>query len=91
MCDDAALWANIQNIMTCTLFLQGNNADFEYIDMWSSVFTWGGNPLPVAGDLVVIPEDMTVRLDVDTPVFKVLLINGQFYSELIRVFQRHSC
>ena len=32
--------------------------------------------MPVAGDMVVIPADMTVLLDVNTPVLKMVLING---------------
>ena len=54
-----------------------DNADFTYIDLWSSVWTWGGGPLPVEGDLVVIPKGQTVLLDTDTPVLKMLLIQGK--------------
>ncbi|CAH1226877.1 PKHD1L1 [Branchiostoma lanceolatum] len=51
-------------------------ADFWYIDVWSSPYTWGGGPLPEAGDLVAVPKGMTLLLDVTTPVLKVLLIQG---------------
>ena len=54
-----------------------DNADFEYIDQWSSPWTWGGGPLPIEGDLVVIREGQTVLLDTDTPVLKMLLIQGK--------------
>ncbi|XP_066271366.1 fibrocystin-L-like [Branchiostoma lanceolatum] len=53
-----------------------DNADYWYIDRWSSVFTWGGGPLPEAGDFVVVPAGQTLLLDTDTPVLKVLLIEG---------------
>lgn len=62
-----------------TLFIfQGSagDADFEYIDIWSSPFTWGGGPLPEKGDFVVIPAGMTLLLDIDTPVLSFLLIQG---------------
>ncbi|XP_013413864.1 fibrocystin-L-like [Lingula anatina] len=53
-----------------------DNAQFHYIDLWSSIFTWGGGPLPRAGDFVVISAGQTILLDMDTPVLAVLLING---------------
>jgi hypothetical protein len=34
--------------------------------------------LPQAGDMVIIPADMTVLLDTDTPVIKLLLIKGDY-------------
>ncbi|KAI8520654.1 Fibrocystin-L [Branchiostoma belcheri] len=52
------------------------DADYWYIDRWSSVFTWGGGPLPEAGDFVIVPAGQTLLLDTDTPVLKVLLIEG---------------
>ena len=45
--------------------------------MWSSQYTWGGNAPPGAGDFAVIPSNMTVLLDTDTEVLKILLIDGQ--------------
>ena len=53
------------------------NAAYEYIDVWSSQYTWGGNAPPGAGDFAVIPSNMTVLLDTDTEVLKILLIDGQ--------------
>ena len=58
-------------------FLLQTSADFQYIDVWSSVYSWGGVRLPEEGDMVVIPETMTVLLDVTTPTIKFLLINGK--------------
>ncbi|KAF6037339.1 PKHD1L1 [Bugula neritina] len=52
-------------------------ATFFYVDVWSSVYTWGGGPLPEEGDLVEIPQGQTLLLDMDTPVLKVLLIRGK--------------
>ena len=34
--------------------------------------------MPEEGDIVIIPHDMKVFLDVDTPVLKVLIIKGQW-------------
>ncbi|KAI0230284.1 Fibrocystin-L [Lamellibrachia satsuma] len=51
-------------------------AKFEYLDVWSSKETWGGLDPPEEGSLVVIPAGKTVMLDVDTPVLKMLLIQG---------------
>ena len=49
---------------------------FWYVDLWSSTFTWGGGPLPRAGDFVIIPQGQTLVLDVKTPVLAYLLIQG---------------
>lgn len=48
------------------------------MDVWSSRFTWGGLPLPAAGDFVVIGEGQSVLLDVSTPVLKLIVIQGRF-------------
>ncbi|KAK0070509.1 fibrocystin-L, partial [Biomphalaria pfeifferi] len=52
------------------------NAQFEYIDVWSNPFTWGGQPQPEDGDFIVIPANQTILLDTDTAVLKMLLIQG---------------
>ncbi|CAL1525941.1 unnamed protein product, partial [Lymnaea stagnalis] len=52
------------------------NAKFEYIDLWSNRYTWGGGPPPLEGDFVVIPAGKTILLDTNTPVLKMLLIQG---------------
>eukprot|EP00058_Branchiostoma_floridae_P026715 XP_002612206.1 hypothetical protein BRAFLDRAFT_108902 [Branchiostoma floridae] len=53
-----------------------DNADFYYVDRWSSVYTWGGDGLPVAGDFVIVQEGQTLLLDTDTPILRMLLIQG---------------
>uniref|UniRef100_H2YQB4 Polycystic kidney and hepatic disease 1 (autosomal recessive)-like 1 n=1 Tax=Ciona savignyi TaxID=51511 RepID=H2YQB4_CIOSA len=53
-----------------------DNADYVYMDKWSSRLTWGGMNPPVASDLVIIKEGQTILLDTDTPVLKMLLIQG---------------
>ena len=60
--------------------LQADSApQFYYVDVWSSRFTWGGllENKPVEGDFVVIKEGQTVLLDEDTPILKMLLIQGK--------------
>ena len=52
-------------------------ATFEYFDIWSAKSTWGGLDPPEEGSLVVIPAGKTVMIDVDTPVLKMLLIQGR--------------
>ncbi|CAL8293184.1 unnamed protein product [Merluccius merluccius] len=53
-----------------------DQADFFYIDRWSSPFTWGGLPPPEKGMFVVITMGQTILLDESTPVLKMLLIQG---------------
>ncbi|KAK7468036.1 hypothetical protein BaRGS_00036740, partial [Batillaria attramentaria] len=52
------------------------DADFQFIDVWSSPFTWGGASPPVAGDLVVIPKGQILLLDNSTEKLSMLLIQG---------------
>ncbi|MCJ8746157.1 hypothetical protein PDJAM_G00138700 [Pangasius djambal] len=53
-----------------------DRADFFYIDVWSSRYTWGGQSPPEAGTFAVITKGQTILLDVSTPVLKMLLIQG---------------
>ncbi|XP_062266639.1 PKHD1 like 1, tandem duplicate 1 [Platichthys flesus] len=53
-----------------------DNADFFYIDVWSSRFTWGGLSPPERGTFAVITKGQTILLDSSTPVLKMLLIKG---------------
>ena len=55
---------------------ESSQSAFEYIDVWSSPWTWGGNEPPIQGDLVVITQGQHLMLDSDTPLLKVLLIQG---------------
>ena len=49
---------------------------FDYVDKWSSRFTWGGGPPPLEGETVYIRAGQTVFLDTDTPVLNLILIEG---------------
>uniref|UniRef100_A0A3P9KTK4 Polycystic kidney and hepatic disease 1 (autosomal recessive)-like 1 n=1 Tax=Oryzias latipes TaxID=8090 RepID=A0A3P9KTK4_ORYLA len=53
-----------------------DTADFFYIDVWSSKFTWGGLSPPEKGSFAVITKGQTILLDTSTPVLKMLLIQG---------------
>uniref|UniRef100_A0AAR2IPV4 Polycystic kidney and hepatic disease 1 (autosomal recessive)-like 1 n=1 Tax=Pygocentrus nattereri TaxID=42514 RepID=A0AAR2IPV4_PYGNA len=55
---------------------QMDRADFFYIDVWSSRYTWGGESPPEKGTFAVITKGQTILLDVSTPVLKMLLIQG---------------
>lgn len=45
-------------------------------DVWSSPYTWGGESPPREGDFIVVPKGQTLLIDQDTPILKMLLING---------------
>ncbi|XP_078395885.1 PKHD1 like 1, tandem duplicate 1 [Cetorhinus maximus] len=51
-------------------------ADFSYVDVWSSRYTWGGESPPEKGSLVVITRGQTILLDQSTPILKMLVIQG---------------
>ncbi|CAF1351069.1 unnamed protein product [Rotaria sordida] len=53
-----------------------SSVEFQYIDLWSSPWTWGGNEPPEAGTLVVIDNYVTIYLDIETPILKVLVIDN---------------
>ena len=53
------------------------NAEFYYVDVWSSPFTWGGGSPPENGTLVVIPAGNVILLDQDTNRLKMVLIKGE--------------
>ncbi|XP_052063691.1 fibrocystin-L-like [Mytilus californianus] len=52
------------------------NAEFFYIDVWSSPYTWGGLDPPEDGTLVVIPAGNIILLDKSTARLKMILIKG---------------
>ena len=54
---------------------------FEYIDRWSSPYTWGGADPPREGESVVIHAGQTVVLDIDTPVLNLVLVEGELVFE----------
>ena len=62
---------------------------FEYVDFWSSRFTWGNADPPADGDSVYIRPGQTVYLDVSTPVLNLVLVEGTlvFYDEQDLHFQ----
>ncbi|XP_053372863.1 fibrocystin-L-like [Mercenaria mercenaria] len=56
--------------------VSAGDADFSYIDVWSSLYTWGGVSLPQEGEFIIIPSGMTLLLDTDTAILSFLLIQG---------------
>ena len=60
--------------------VSGGNAigsvQFQYIDLWSSPWTWGGGPPPEQGTIVSIDSGKTVYFDTTTPVLKALVIDN---------------
>ncbi|XP_058475058.1 PKHD1 like 1, tandem duplicate 1 [Solea solea] len=53
-----------------------DDANFFFVDVWSSRFTWGGLSPPEKGSFAVITKGQTILLDTNTPVLKMLLIKG---------------
>ncbi|CAM4838655.1 unnamed protein product, partial [Rotaria magnacalcarata] len=52
------------------------SVQFQYINLWSSPWTWGGNPPPQAGELVVIDSGNVVYFDTTTPILKAIVIDN---------------
>ena len=49
---------------------------FRYVNFWSSIWSWGGQPPPSEGQLAAIPPGIEMVLDVTTPTLKSLILNG---------------
>lgn len=49
---------------------------YQYINLWSSRWTWGGNAPPDSGSLVNIADGVTIYLDLVTPVLKAVVIDN---------------
>ena len=55
---------------------------FQYIDRWSSPYTWGEEgQLPKEGDSVLIPKGQILFLDINTPVLNLILVEGELVFE----------
>merc|ERR1719460_1735064 len=57
---------------------------FRYLDKWSDSRSWTGGELPLDGDMVVIPVDQSILIDVNTPILSLVLVQG-----LLVVDNRH--
>ena len=44
------------------------------MNLWSHKTTWGGNPLPITGDSVVITYGEYIVLDISPPALNLLTI-----------------
>ena len=62
-------------------FATQDHADFWYIDVWSSPYTWGYKNPPGKGEGVQILKGQTILLDEDTPVLTILIIRGELIFE----------
>jgi len=69
----------VQAIVIVTLTSNGNaisSAEFEYINLWSSPWTWGGEEPPEAGTIVVIDDGQVIYFDTTTPILKAIVIDN---------------
>ncbi|XP_070248855.1 fibrocystin-L [Myotis yumanensis] len=69
-------WAPVRVTVGSMGMAKREKAVFLYVDAWSSNCSWGGEATPEEGSLVVIPKGQTVLLDQNTPILKMLLIQG---------------
>jgi hypothetical protein len=52
------------------------SSQFQYIDLWSSPWTWGGEAPPEEGDIVSIDSGKTVYFDTTTPILKAVIVDN---------------
>lgn len=52
------------------------SVQFQYIDLWSSPWTWGGDSPPEQGTIVSIDSGKTVYFDTTTPILKAIIIDN---------------
>ena len=61
--------------------VMSHDVSFDYVDYWSSPYTWGGAAPPTDGESVYIETGQTVLLDIDTAVLNLLVIEGSLIFE----------
>ncbi len=69
----------VQATVIVTLTNNGNaisSAQFEYINLWSSPWTWGGEEPPEEGTIVVIDGGQVIYFDTTTPILKAIVIDN---------------
>lgn len=49
---------------------------FYYVLKWSDSRTWGVDLPPIDGDLIYVPQGMTLLVDQDTPILKGIAVNN---------------
>jgi len=54
---------------------------YDYMDRWSSPYTWGGAAPPTDGESVYIRSGQTIILDEDTALLNLLVIEGNLIFE----------
>ncbi|CAM9185240.1 unnamed protein product, partial [Ectocarpus fasciculatus] len=54
---------------------------FMYIDRWSEKTSWRNQQFPKAGDIVWIPEGQVIMLDIFSPKFLFVLVQGHLYFD----------
>lgn len=52
------------------------SVQYQYMDFWSSPWTWGGDNPPEADTIVSIAGGVTIFLDISTPILKALVIDN---------------
>ena len=61
--------------------VMSHSVSFDYVDYWSSPYTWGGTAPPSDGESVYIKTGQTVVLDIDTAMLNLLVIEGSLIFE----------
>lgn len=61
--------------------VMSHDVSFDYVDYWSSPYTWGGEAPPTDGESVHIKTGQTVILDSNTAVLNLLVIEGSLIFE----------
>ncbi|CAF1300760.1 unnamed protein product, partial [Adineta ricciae] len=69
----------VQALVIVNIANSGNaigSSQYQYIDLWSSPWTWGGESPPEAGTLVSIDSGKTVYFDTTSPIIKAIIIDN---------------
>jgi hypothetical protein len=71
---------NIPNSNSFSVVVGGTyalvNQNFLYGLAWSDASTWGTDLPPIDGDLVYVPQGLTLVVDVDTPQLEGIVVDG---------------
>ena len=61
--------------------VMSDDVSYDYVDYWSSPYTWGGAAPPTDGESVYIKTGQKVILDIDTAMLNLLVIEGSLIFE----------
>lgn len=68
----------------CPVINNDTNASESFVRLWSNYSMWPNSQLPIENDIVIIPKEWKVKLDIDPPNLATLIIDGDLIFDSSR-------